>query len=287
LGTRSYSLAGLAAPKKDQKMPSGTLFDYFDRISIIHLPERTDRLSALTRELARVGLDVTSPKVSMPVAPKPNEKNDFPSRGVYGNFLSHLEIIQQAYADNLERVLVLEDDAIFSRQFDKMQHTLVESLHANPWDEVFIGHSVARGLPYSNSGLVRFSGDLLWAHCYAIHRRIMPRLIDYLTKVIQRPPGHPDGGKMYIDAAHNLFRRQNPDVVCLVTAPCLSIQRGSRSSLGSSNWYDKDTFLEILASRARCARDELWRYGLIHIGPKGDRLTRIASAQPWPASGRA
>lgn len=262
-------------------MPSGALFEYFDRIAIIHLPERTDRLQALRGELARVGLDIGSSKVSIPATPMPQDANGFPSRGVYGNFLSHLDIIQRAYDDDLESVLVLEDDAIFSRRFNRMQPVLAESLRANAWDEAFIGHSISSGLPRSSSGLVRFSGDFLWAHCYAVHRRAMPRLIDYFLKVIERPGGHPEGGKMYVDAAHNLFRRQNPDIVCLVSAPCLSVQKGSRSSLGSTK-VDKTTFLQILAPPARTIRDELWRYGLVPIAPKGDCLTRVGSAQSWP-----
>ena len=267
-------------------MPSGALFEYFDRIAIVHLPERTDRLDSLGRELARVGLDIACPKVSIPVAPMPQDANGFPSRGVYGNFLSHLDILQRAYDDNLESVLVLEDDAIFSRRFNEKQSVLAESLRANAWDETFIGHSISGGLPDSKSGLVQFSGDFLWAHCYAVHRRVMPKLIDYLRKVIDRPQGHPEGGKMYVDAAHNLFRRQNPDVVCLVSAPCLSVQKGSHSSLGSKSWYDNESFLQLLAGPARTLRDELWRYGLIPIGPKGDHLTRIGSAQSWPVSAR-
>src|SRR5437868_5488551 len=111
-----------------------TLFDYFDRTSIIHLPERTDRLAALTSELSKVGLDIRSEKVSIPYAPKPSSANGFPSRGVYGNFLSHLGIIQQAYADNLDRVLILEDDAIFSRSFESRQQTILESLRSCEWD---------------------------------------------------------------------------------------------------------------------------------------------------------
>ena len=38
------------------------LYDYFDRISIIHLPERKDRYDALSKELRKPGIDIQGPK---------------------------------------------------------------------------------------------------------------------------------------------------------------------------------------------------------------------------------
>jgi hypothetical protein len=261
-----------------------TLFDYFDRISIIHLPERTDRLASLTKELSNVGLDISSCKVSIPSTPRPQSANGFPSRGVYGNFLSHIGIIEQAYTDNLETVLVLEDDAIFSRSFKSRQRTLAVHLRDNTWDIAFLGHSIERGLPKTATGLARFSGTLLWSHCYGVHRRIMPRLIEYFHQTMERETGHPDGGKMYIDGAHNEFRRLNPDKVCLVSAPCLSVQRGSPSGLNDPKWYDGKAALRRAIGPIRGLRDEMWRRGFITIGPpkSSSQWTRIDTATPWP-----
>jgi glycosyl transferase, family 25 len=264
-------------------MPLGSLFEYFDRVGVIHLRERTDRYHALEAELSRVGLSLGHPKVSIPAAPMPSTSNGFSSRGVYGNFLSHVGIIEQAYSDGADTVLVLEDDAIFSREFNVRQSAIAEHLKKNIWDEFFIGHSITRGLPASNSGLVRFSGHFIWAHCYAIHRRIMPRIIDYFHQTLERDSGHPDGARMYIDGAHTEFRRLNPDVICLLSSPCLSVQKGSPSSLNSSHWYDRHYLSRAATTHARRVRDELWRRGKISVGPKGNgELTKIARATPWP-----
>jgi hypothetical protein len=261
-----------------------TLFDYFDRISIIHLPERTDRLASLTLELSNVGLEITSSKISIPNAPRPQVPNGFPSRGVYGNFLSHIGIIEQAYTDNLEAVLVLEDDAIFSRSFKSRQETLATHLRDNRWDIAFFGHSIERSLPKTASGLARFSGTFLWSHCYGVHRRVMPRLIEYFRQTMERESGHPDGGKMYIDGAHNEFRRLNPDMVCLVSAPCLSVQRGSPSGLNDPKWHDGNAGLRWAIESIRGLRDEMWRRGFITIGPPKSslHLTKIDRATEWP-----
>jgi glycosyl transferase family 25 len=240
-----------------------TLFDYFGRVEIIHLPERTDRFSALRNELARGGFDIDRARI--PPAQKPESANGFPSRGVYGNFLSHLDIIKRAYRDGIESVLVLEDDAIFSRRFVKRQSSIAEQLSRMEWDIVYIGHSIS-DRPSAKSDLTRFHGDLTWAHCYAVNRTIMPRLIDYLCRIIETPSGDPRGGKMYIDGAYTLFRRQNPDVKCFVTLPSLSVQKGSGSNLGEPSWYER-TFPGAV-SAIRRFRDECWRYGLINISAK-------------------
>ncbi len=266
----------------------GTLLGYFDRLAIINLPERTDRIAALRRELARVGIGLDNPKTTIPHAPRPSDANGFPSRGVYGSFLSHLEIIEAAERDGLESVWVLEDDAIFSRRFEQAQGQVARLLSEHPWDLCYVGHSLSRGLPRSPTGLLRYNGPFTWAHCYAVHRRAMRPLIDYLRLAIDRPVGHPEGGKLYIDGAYSHFRMQNPQIVSLVASPCLSVQKGSPSSLNDGPWYDRAAALRSLATAARAARDELWRRGMLHIGPKGEMGDETPDparfpATPWPA----
>ena len=233
--------------------------DFFDRISIINLPSRPDRLHALRSELRRVGYDIDNPKVTIPFAPEPADANGFPSRGVYGNFLSHLGILESAYQDGLQNVLVLEDDAIFSARFRTCP--VAETLSSQPWDMCFIGHALK--LAPTPSGFQRSDAPFKWAHCYAVNCRVLPRLVDYLKATIERPVAHPTGGKMYIDGAFSLFRQQNPDIVSLLAAPSLSSQKGSPSNLSARNWYDKNPLTKPIVATARAIRDELWRQDLI------------------------
>ena len=109
-------------------------------------------------------------------------------------------------------------------------------------------------------GLVVPTGEFLWAHCYAVHSRVLPRLVSYLEQALVLPAGHPQGGRLYIDAAFTLFRRFNPDVVALVSNPPGSVQKGCLSSLGQrSPWYDKVAFARPFVSVARSMRDHWWR----------------------------
>jgi glycosyl transferase family 25 len=265
------------------------ILDYFDRLAIIHLPDRDDRLRALTRELSKVGIDIDSPKVTIPDPPMPETTNGFHSRGVYGSYLSHVEIIEKAYRDGLDNVLVLEDDAIFSRRLRSRQQLIAGHLRDHEWDLCFIGHSVLKKLPDSPTGFLRFSGPFIWAHSYAVHRRIMPRLIGYLRQNEEREVGHPEGGKMYIDAAFFFFRQLNPDVICVVSSPCLSVQKGSPSSLNPNSLYEKYSGARFLMNLGRAMRDECWRQGWMRIdGPQDvmneDLKLTSSPAQVWPAT---
>jgi hypothetical protein len=236
------------------------LLDYVDRISIVHLKERTDRYGPLVAELRRMGIEITDGKVSIPHAPKPPEANGMASRGVYGSFLSHLEILKSAQRDTLETVWVLEDDALFSQRFVREQSAIAEFLSRSEWDICYFGHTLTKELKALEIGLPRYSGPFFWAHCYAVHARILPRLTAYLEETLRNPPGHPRGGKVYIDAAYSLFRKLNPDVVTLVSNPVLSVQRGSPSSLVHGHWYDRLPLTRPAIKTARILRDECWRW---------------------------
>ncbi len=242
-----------------------TLFEYFDRVEIVHLPEREDRFVALRDELSSAGYDIRN--ASIPPAPKPSDSFGFASRGVYGNYLSHLDIIKRAGISGAKSVLVLEDDAIFSHRFRHRQSAICDQLANLKWDILYLGYSLESGNSVRvTPDLAQFAGDLIWAHCYAINQSIVDRLTKYLEYAHDAPAGDPIGGKPYIDAALNLFRRHNPDVICLIAAPCLSVQKGSKSNLGRK--VRLDNMFPRALSLARSLRDECWRRGLIKIGAK-------------------
>ena len=236
-----------------------SLGQYFDRVEIIHLPERQDRYDALALELRALGLAIDGAKVRVPHAPRPADANGFPSRGVYGNFLSHLSIIRAARDDGLRNVLVLEDDAIFSRRMARHQPELVRTLQEREWDLCFFGHSLKRELRGHGRGLVPHDAGFIWAHCYAVNARVYDPLIRYLELTMARPAGHPLGGRMYIDAAFTMFRQQHPQAVTLVANPVLSVQRGSPSSIAGTGWYRSLGALAPLIQLGRSARDQWWR----------------------------
>lgn len=245
------------------------LLDFFDRIYIINLPERVDRYEAMRQELAMIGIAIDDPKVSIMHGQWSESANGFTSLGAYGNFMSHLRILREVRSIGLRHVWVMEDDAIFRRRMRSiaLQSRLVERLGSGGWDLCYLGHSIAasrlRSLP--DGLLVSFPPDeeFLWAHCYAVSPRGQGPLLDYLEETLANPPGHPRGGRMYIDGALNMFRRMHPEIETWVSSPNLSSQRGSTSSLAQSRVYDGIPLLQPIVSRLRAWRDEAWRQGVL------------------------
>ncbi len=249
------------------------LIDYFDRLYIIHLPERTDRYVELERELWQIGIEIDDPRVAFMHGSWPDSSNGFASVGVYSNFMCHLRILREAKMRRLRRVWILEDDAIFRHALRSpdVQRQLVGALSARDWEISYIGHRIdaarTRYAAETGNGVELFQlepdEEFLWAHCYAVSADGIDRLLPYLEETLRNPPGHRRGGRMYIDGALNMFRRLHPHAQVLACTPNLSSQRGTVSSLGDRRAYDNVPALRPLVRASRALRDELWRRELI------------------------
>ena len=86
------------------------IFDAFERIVVINLPERTDRRREMTAELRRAGIDRRDPRLQFFAGIRPADAGQYPSIGARGCFESHLGVIREAIRDRVESVLILEDD---------------------------------------------------------------------------------------------------------------------------------------------------------------------------------
>lgn len=255
--------------------------EYFDKFYVINLPSRSDRLNSIRQELRRLGINVDSTKFTVPVAPILQDMAGFPTTGVRGNFLSHLANIEDACEQGFERILVLEDDAIFRSLLwnPAVQNYIAHSVEAYDWTMWFPGHHIKTHPWGSPKPIYQTTSAFKWAHCYAVHRRGLEALRDYLRLVCERPAGHPEGGKMYIDGALTHFRKQYTNHICLVSNPVLSVQKSSDTNLGSRQDANYAGSVRGIKSLARVAKDELWRRTGIRAGSaKLNRAMRGISA---------
>jgi hypothetical protein len=237
-----------------------TIFDYFDKIYIINLPNRIDRRRDMTRELAAAGLPPTPGRVEFFPAIRPDEAAGFPSIGARGCALSHLSVLRGAWREGAARVLILEDDVSFARRFREEQGGIADALDREAWDFVYLGHQLEVG-EASPARLVPYPGAISLAHFFGVNGRVLDRLVPFLEALLGRPPGHPDGGAMHVDGAYSTFRTLNPDVTTLVSCPSLGWQRSSRSDIAERPWWDRVPGFRWLAGPARTVKTRLLRPG--------------------------
>lgn len=229
---------------------TSTLLGYFDKTFVINLPERVDRRREISDELVRIGSSKDSEKVVIFPAIKPIDLQGFPSLGARGCFLSHLAILREAKDQGYERVLILEDDLVFSKILLQQQDSIVAKLNSSKWDLVYLGHLIE----WPNVVDVNFeswSQPLQQSHFVGFQGSAISTTVEFLDAVLSRPPGHPDGGPMHIDGAYSTYRQQNTSRLTLIAKPSLGFQRPSPSNIAGYRWFDQMRVLALMLSIAR------------------------------------
>lgn len=226
-----------------------TLPDLFDIAYLINLPERSDRLKSAKRQFARVGWSMGSGGVCVFPALRFTEAAGFPSAPVRGCFHSHLECLRRAYAERMSSVMIIEDDVALSTSLPRLTASVQAALAQREWDFVYLGHygtgDTAAAQRHTRASELRFDewrGGLMGTEFYAVNGRVLSRLIAHLEKIANGRPGDQCAGPMPVDGAYNIFRRENPDVRCLVVRPRLGWQMPFRSDI-TPHTLDKLEFL--------------------------------------------
>jgi hypothetical protein len=230
----------LMNPKNDDNVVSTKIFDAFQRIYIVNLPSRSDRRQAILSDLANAGIVAEDPRLRIFPGVRPADAGEFPSLGARGCYMSHLSVLQEALANGLENVLILEDDLALEPAARLPQPQLVAMLREGDWDFAYPGHVEGSGdLTAAQPAWHITDQPLVCAHFLGLNRRVLPTLVDYLETCLERPAGHPDGGPMHVDGAYTMFRQRNPKVVTLICMPSLGGQRSSRSDIYFNRWFDR------------------------------------------------
>lgn len=135
--------------------------------------------------------------------------------GAYGCAMSHISLLEHTIMNNLETVLILEDDAVFSEDFCQ-KLALFNSALPDSWQMLMLGGHHAAPPRLVASGVVRTT-KTLQTHAYVV--RVSARSV--LLDAYKRATGH-------IDQEHGKVMKKTetyaPD-------PFLVYQRGCTSDV--------------------------------------------------------
>ena len=140
----------------------------FDRIIVISLRRRPDRLAAFRDRIAEAWpagaarLTVFE-AVDAHRCPPPEWWRG--PAGAWGCYRSHQRIIEEALADELDRVIVFEDDATFAEGFEILLAGTMSALPAD-WGQLYLGGQHLRPAEAVNDVLVR-GVNVNRTHAYA------------------------------------------------------------------------------------------------------------------------
>ena len=188
------------------------LNEIFDRVVVINLDKRTDRMEEFDRQAKEIGLEYIrySAVEAIPQELRPTDACR----------LSHLQVLQDAVNDGVQRLFVFEDDAQFVPDFDRQLNLFLSKIHPK-WDMLYLGAWIHKSEPVAD-GVVRLL-DSYSAHAYGINTEFMelalscvkhrnqpvdialsmlhPRINAYCAKpaLVGQSPGYSDIEKEYRD----------------------------------------------------------------------------------------
>jgi GR25 family glycosyltransferase involved in LPS biosynthesis len=182
--------------------------DFFDRVVVINLDRRPDRMEKLVPQLEE--LDIEYERFSA------IDAKELDVKPYVAGTMSHVAVWKKYKG---QKVLVLEDDALFCDNFnDKFEHVM--QYLPNGWDIFYLGVLLPK-----NTGRVASINNPYWfkqvmstgtqAYC------LRPDKMDYFIRKL-------DGYEWYIDIG---LRLENVDSNCFVTQPNLVTQFPSYSDL--------------------------------------------------------
>lgn len=155
----------------------------FDRVCVISLERRPERLAAFMDRVREAGLPFEVeqfPAVDGKLVQPPEWWKQ--GRGAWGCYRSHIRIIEESLQRGHGRVLIFEDDAVFCDDFVARAERYFASLPAG-WVQAYLGgQHLRRPVPVPGNSEVVSVRNVNRTHAYAINGRAgLGRLYRHLT----------------------------------------------------------------------------------------------------------
>jgi len=234
---------------------------FFDRVVVINLKARTDRLAEMREQLQEIGLRLDSPGVQVFEAIRPDSAAGFESVGAHGCFMSHLAVLRQAAQAGVGSLLILEDDLNFCDRFQEKFDALAGFLSQQNWGLCYGSYVLYTPLAQTHLPGVQAApaAPIGTSAFLAINGAHIAALVAYLEAMLARAPGDPQGGPMHVDGAYCWFRRAHPEVSTWLASSPLGYQRASKTDVHALRWFDRLAWSAGLVATLRRWRNRLLR----------------------------
>ncbi|MFK7944825.1 MAG: glycosyltransferase family 25 protein [Paracoccaceae bacterium] len=229
----------------------------FDAVFIINLKTRSDRRSEIQAQLGLIGLDLERAPLRLFEAVRPESSGEWPSIGACGCFMSHLGILRTAKAEDLGRILILEDDVDWSPSFLGHADRCLAALEDTAWDFVHGGLDEHQDTASPACLPLEPTNGLRLTHFIALSCKASRCAEAYLSAMAERKGGDSEGGPMHVDGAYSWFRKDNPDIQSFMFTPAIARQRASRTDIHELSWLDRAPVISSLVAQTRRMRNRL------------------------------
>lgn len=158
------------------------LNDYFDCIYVINLKRRPDRLEHIEKEFKKIDasyrlIDAVDGNL---VQVNPKVGNGWNHIGVTGCAYSHKKVYTDALQNKYKKILVVEDDNVFSADFNKIFIEFVKQVPED-WDMLYFGGNHQVKNKSININVEKISHTYT-TNCYGINTKHLPFLLEHLPE---------------------------------------------------------------------------------------------------------
>ena len=167
---------------------------YFDKIYIITIEKDRKRWQEIYHNMRKFGIynyeKMIGENINPMSIPK-NEYNNLREKHMSDNmnyiktFFSckraHWKIIEKAYKNDMNSVLILEDDVVFSDDMEDIFNKAINQLEGNEWDMLYFGARHEKPTILIQDNIMRITGSL-GAFAYALNKTLIGVLYHSLFK---------------------------------------------------------------------------------------------------------
>ena len=213
------------------------MFDFFQHIYCINLPNRTDRRDIVYKEFERLGIQKRVEFIEGLIG----EGFTNIERGEKGCTLSHIKCLQDAKEKGYKNILIFEDDVCFSSNFQKKIEDSISELPIN-WDLFYLGfspHEKDSSFENYSNNLHKLNKLCLTSHAIAYSNNIILEILNKPQYFVHERAYDRLLSK-YIQTKH----------LCFATNPPIALQNSTFSSISPKRYLNYNFYINSYNSKS-------------------------------------